>query len=316
MSTDVGVSWVLLGMFALLAASVAAASQFRRFRQSQMQRFWDRVGLPMGTDEINTSVARRLHRSDTAQWLGGLAGTLVAATVLLLTPTPGPIFGFSWLVVLPAFIIGMSTFDVALALRDSLFTKREDSPRMARAAAVDAADYMSPWRRATAPLLLALAVALDVTVLAMGAAGKVNGGAFLQSMALPFLVLALVVATGSKLVSQRMLQQPQPVSDPLELAWDDALRADTFRKLGQLSAGLAWLALAAAGLGLAEAIDPSHTSSLWSPYGELAISWGFIAIVMFFGYGGAYNYFRHRLWTNTAFAATTQGPAPSTPYQP
>ena len=296
MPTDSAFLWITTGVILLIIVGNLLAVQSKRVQRKQVFTFWQRVGLPMATDEINASVSRRLHRSVTASMLGALAGALVASCILFLTPEPDFSFSYSLLVVLPAVLIGMNVFDVSLALRDSVFTKQPDAPRLARAMAISPADYLSPWRVRMAPLLIVLACLIFAGALVLGAMEAISLSAFLGSMALPTLSVALISVLGAALVSPKIMQTPQPVSSSLELAWDDATRADTFRKLHLLTASVAWLALASGALGVADAMDPSPALTAGLSLGQLIISWGFLAILLMFTYGSAHSYFRYRLW--------------------
>lgn len=309
MPTDSVFLWIATGIIFVIIVGNLLAAQSKRVQRKQVFTFWQRVGLPMATDEINASVSRRLHRSATASMFGALAGALVASCILFLTPEPDFSFSYSWLVVLPAVLIGMNVFDVALALRDSLFTKRPDAPRLARAMSISPADYLSPWRVRMAPLLIILAGLVFAAALALGAMEAISLSAFWGSMALSSLAVAVLALLGAVLVSRRIVQTPQPVSDPLELAWADAIRADTFRKLHLLTASVAWLALGAGALGVTEAMDPSLAVSAGLNLGQLLISWRFLAILLMFTYGSSHSYFRYRLWPKILMdtEATTSG---------
>src|SRR6185312_17105415 len=98
--------------------------------------FWQRVGLPVGSEQIHRTLVGRLRRSANAALLGGLAGALAAAGWYVAAGISGLPFTFVWLVALPVILVGVTAFDVAVAVRDSLFGRAPDSPRVARAQAV------------------------------------------------------------------------------------------------------------------------------------------------------------------------------------
>lgn len=310
MSLDSGIALFTIGFLAVVFLIRLAAIQTARHQSRQVFQFWQRVGLPMGTERVNETLKRRLRRSANAALLGGLAGALLAAAVLVLLPEPLLSFNFTWLVALPAILIGTTLFDVALTLRDSLFGPRPDEPRMARAMAVSAADYMSPWRLKAAPSLLLLAGLLAVAGLLLGWLGRIDLPAFLRSPALVSLVVAIVVQALCAAVGRRLLAQPQPVAEALELAWDDAIRADTFRKLGLLATVVAWLSFSAVALGVLAGTGGGGNDSMPTVVSQVLGMWGYFAILLAFNYGGACNYFRHRLWAGLTHAvpSVTSGP--------
>lgn len=301
MDASPAIAWTVMALLAALFSVGLLTGRTKRSQERRVFTFWQRVGLPMGTEQINASVQRRLRRSATATLLGALAGLLAAAVALLLLPNSASTFDYLWPVVLPAVLVCATLLDVVQTLRDSLFVQRPDAPRMARTVAVTAADYVSPWRLRLAPLLVLLAAALAAAGLILGVAGEVDMGHFLRNLAIPSLLASALVLCGTVFAARRILAQPQPVSDPLELAWDDALRAETFRKMGLLAAAVAWFALAAGAMGFLGAFaHPGGTggSVPGSALTELVFTWGYLAILAVFTFGGASNYFRYRLWRN------------------
>lgn len=296
MDSDTVLTWIVAASMGAMMVGFLVATRTHRFQEKQMLTFWQKVGLPMGTERINASVGRRLRRSSTASALGGVAGYLVSLVFLLLSPTPAYSFAYTWVVALPALLIGTTIFDVALAMRDTLFTQRGGTPRMARAAAVSLRDYITPWKMYAPPVLLGVAAILVAIAAALDGAGASAMDASLASLSLPALVMAVLVVLACLVAVRKILARPQPVSDTLELAWDDALRADTVRKAGMLAIAISWLALAAAASGLVVAIDVSLTSTMWFTIVQILLGWGFIAINVVFTYGSSFNWFRRRLW--------------------
>ncbi len=153
-----------LNVIALLVA------QTDKSQRKQVFQFWQKVGLPMGKDMIVSAVGRLLRRRGSAASVGGIVGLLASASAVFFIHSP--VYGTHfWLVTLPAMIIGMAAFDSGMALRDTLFRLRTDSPRLARATAVSLSYYISPWRLRTAPLLLVLAALLNGASLVLGSTG-------------------------------------------------------------------------------------------------------------------------------------------------
>ncbi|MDD0857993.1 hypothetical protein NHF46_09895 [Arthrobacter alpinus] len=310
MSFELTFTWIAFGILAVAVAVRAIIVQTTKSQQHQVFLFWQRVGLPMGSQRVNDSLRRRLHRSTNATLLGGVAGGMLAVGIYVFTHTSGLPFNFMWLVALPAVIIGATVLDVALTVRDSLFGRQPDAPRMARLEAVGLRNYMSPKRLYAAPLLLVLAAALAVTGLVLGATGAIDSGAFLRGPALPFLLAAAVVLGLCVVMARKILEQPQPAADTLELAWDDAIRADVLRKLGVLASVMAWLAVSAAGLGILDGLGATAAANMGTALGQMLSTWGYFAVILTYTHGSSLSWFRQRLWPN--FTLVPAGPAPDT----
>ena len=131
----------------------------------------------------------------------------------------------------------------------------------------------------------------------------VPSGAVAATLGTPFLVTShgsdvrlLENVPPARLLARRVLRQPQPASSELELAWDDAFRADTFRALWMFGSITAWLAVAAAGLGLLQGLDAIAGTTWSTGLGSQLFTWGFLVILFSFSFGRAQSYFRFRLW--------------------
>ncbi|SEE44058.1 hypothetical protein SAMN04489740_1417 [Arthrobacter alpinus] len=296
MALDSTFNWIFICVVTFLVLVRIILEQTSRLQEKRVFQFWQRVGLPMGTEQIHDSLRSRLHRSSMAALVGGIAGALVATSLLVFQEASVVSFTFSWLVALPAIFIGLTLSDVVQTLRDTLFGSPSNLPRMARAHAVTLGDYISPWRLRTAPLLLLIALFLAAGGLVLGQSGVINMGSFLKGMSLPFLLVAIIVCGICAVAAKKVLEKSQPVADALELAWDDAVRADTIRKLAQLAVLTAWLASSAIVIAILEGLQDGREPMLLVAMGQPLAMVGYSVVVMMFSYGNSYSYFRHRLW--------------------
>lgn len=296
MALDSTFNWIFICVVVFSVLVRIILEQTSRLQKKRVFQFWQRVGLPMATEQIHDSLRSRLHRSSLAALVGGIAGALVAASQIAFQEASVVTFTFSWLVVLPAIFIGLTLFDVVQTLRDTLFGSPSDGPRMARAHAVSLGDYISPWRLRTAPFLLVLALFLAATGLVLGQSRIISMGSFLKGMSLPFLLVAIIVCGICVVAARKVLEKSQPVTDALELAWDDAVRADTIRKLAQLAVLTAWLASSAIVIAILEGLQDGREPMLFIAQGQLVAMVGYSVVLMMFSYGNSYSYFRHRLW--------------------
>lgn len=207
---------------------------------ARADRFSQRIRLPYGTPETRESVVLRVQAASRARAIALLIGVL-AASGLLLTPlatTPA----FPVYVIFPA-LIATGVVSAVMSVRERLFHPAPTSPRIARPRHLGAGDYLDPFRRLL-PWGLACAAAASLAVLGLTwlrSPDRVDSS--LALAATVFSVVALVAFIGVPLVERTVLARPQPATDTLELAWDDAFRATTLGELRLTMGFAAWLVL-------------------------------------------------------------------------
>ncbi|WP_449372745.1 hypothetical protein [Arthrobacter psychrolactophilus] len=296
METDSLFSWLFVAVCAAAILVRVLIERGHRGQKKHVFRFWQQVGLPMGTEEIHDSLRVRLQRSVNAAFVGGVLGALVAAAQLWVGQEPLLSFTFMWQAAIPAILIGATLCDVVVTVRDTLFGQRAGLPRMARAQAVTLGDYISRWRLYAAAVLVLLAVLLGAAAVIIALVKDDDLGPVLEGMSLPLLLTAVIICGVCAMAANKLLQQPQPVSDKLELAWDDAVRADTIRKLAQLATLTSWFALSAVGIGILGEFDRGQDIQMSVVIGQCIAMVGYSVIFMLFSYGNAHSFFRRRLW--------------------
>ncbi|MES2093644.1 MAG: hypothetical protein V4531_07520 [Actinomycetota bacterium] len=292
-------TWILLDVLLLTCGGLLINAQSSGFRDREALRFATDVGLPLVSDTVHDAVRRHVRVRASAMAVGGTVGLVVSAAVLLASPSLGSA-SFVWLITAPAILSAMATVEVAVSLRESLFRHRDGVPRVARSSAPTLADYVSLWRLRLAPVCELVAVILCAVGVALGILGSIDLAAFLGGAALPFLLVSLVVAAASMVAQRRILRESQPVSDTLELAWDDAFRGETLRGLRMVQSLIAWLAVAAAGLGILQALDALVGTNWGTGAGPQLFTWGWLFIFAAFTFGRARTQFRARLWPDVA----------------
>lgn len=304
---------LMLGIHAALALfTLGALFALSRpgYRRALMHRFSHAIELPLVTDEIAAAAERRILHRTAAMMAGGLVGILASASVVCLDPASASAPTI-WLVTLPLTICGMCAGAAFVTLRESLFRRHPDAVRVARAVTVTLHDYISPRRLRMPSALLLAAAGLSLAGSVLGLTGLIDASAFVLSAALPMLAVALVVTIVGALLARRVLDQSQPAGSELELAWDDAFRADTLRALWMLGSIIAWLAVAAAGLGILQGLD-AIAGTTWSiGLGSQLFTWGFLVILLSFGFGGAQSHFRFVLWPDLSLESAEAASAES-----
>jgi hypothetical protein len=161
-------------------------------------------------------------------------------------------------------------------------------------------DYVTPWRLLIAPVCFVVAAVLCLGGVILGSLDLIAREAFSSSGALWMVAVSAIVLVASVAVERQVLGRPQPATDTLELAWDDAFRADTLRELRYFTTLVAWLAVAAAVNGIFQGIDELAGTSLSGGIGALLFAPGFFAILLAFNAGRAWSHFRYRLWPDLA----------------
>jgi len=288
-------TWVVLGAIAIVVIVMMICVNTAAFRDRAVLRFSSQVGLPLVSDAVSVAVRWHIRVRGSVMFGGGFVGLVVSAALLFTNPSLGSAT-FVWLIVTPAVLAGMAIGDIVMSLRGSLFRQRDGAPRIARPTATTLRDYVTPWRLRLAPACELAAGILCVVGITLGAAGRIDQRTFLTGPALPSLALSLVVWLASTGAQRRVLRQRQPVADTLELAWDDAFRGETLRSLRMLQTLVGLLAVAAAALGILQALD-ARTGAQWgSNEGLQFFTWGWLATIVIFGNGRARTQFRERLW--------------------
>jgi hypothetical protein len=262
----------------------------------------------MASEEMASAVSRRIGYRGSAAPVGGLIGLLACAVALYVDPSLGTM-SFTWLVLCPAMLTGMAAFEVGFSLRNTLFQQNQESSRLARPRATTMVDYVSPWRLRLVPAFGLAAVVLCAAGIVLGQVDVIDRGTFIGSPALVMLAVALAVFFFGRAAERRILRHPQPATDPLELAWDDAFRAESFRVLRMFETLVAWLAVAAAGAGVLQGMDAVAGTSWSLGAGEQLFFCGYLATLCSFTFGRAQDYFRHHLWPefSEADAGATAG---------
>lgn len=257
----------------VLLAGLVVVLLFQRSPASsavRADRFSVRLRLPYGTAATRESVTARL-RSVTVTYTTAMLVCVAAALPLLATPlATNPRFGF--LVIFPMIIAGTMASAVA-AVRQQLFHPLPGALRVARARMLGTVDYLGQVRRALPWLLAVAALAAAVTLISRWAADAQLVDAALAVPAVFTACLTVVVFSALPALRRRVLDQPQPATDSLELAWDDAFRSRSLSAMHLAAAVAAWttLTLSVAALLRADA----------APLGDLAVqlpTWGAIAL--------------------------------------
>ena len=208
------------------------------------------------------TVAARLRAQPRANLWALLA--VIAATIPLLF-VPGLVASpnLLWVVTVTLLVCALSAAAVVVNVRAQLFTISPDAPRVAHVRDLTVRDYLQPWRRLPAVLLLA-AAAVVVLLFGVGEAlGMWHAPAVTRASIYSTTGVALLVALGTRIAEARVLAQPRRAHDELELAWNDIFRSDTLGALRTSLAVAAWLPLGlSASFLFFDALSPADPTGL------------------------------------------------------
>ena len=111
-------TWLGMALLAVLILWILLRMRSASYRERLAVRFWRRVGLPMASEEMVSTISRRIGYRGSAAPIGGLIGLLLCAVALYFDPSLGTL-SFIWLVLCPAMLTGMAAFEVGFSLRNT-----------------------------------------------------------------------------------------------------------------------------------------------------------------------------------------------------
>ncbi|WP_395639088.1 hypothetical protein [Pseudolysinimonas sp.] len=211
----------------VLAATVAILWATPAFRRRAARKFATRVGLTLD-DGTAPRVTAQLTRRALAGLVGYTSGLLVSVGTLLAVGRPtGTDTMWSWVVTGSVFT-GMG-IGASLATLTQRLPQPGAAVRVARSRELVVEDYLTRYEVAFARLVGPVALAL-VALAWIATSGGPRTEVLLPTAtaaALGTLATQLMFELGSRLV----LRRPIRGESPHDLAWDDALRADSLRQL-------------------------------------------------------------------------------------
>lgn len=226
-----------------------------------------RQGLPVRPEDLSWITHRRTARalSFAAGAVAGLLATLPARLAVPALAQP-PLQVWSWAVLA---IIGGAVALAGHALRSSR-PRGDRTLRVAHSSAPQLTDYISPRVLVTTRALVGLS-ALAALVSALLPVWRGTGLGVDESG--PVWVGLAVLLSGwvfAELVGRRIVAGPQPEVDPLDLAWNDAVRSEQVRdafsvpiSLSIVAAGLAALPADSAVPGPSWTLVPTMALLAW-----------------------------------------------------
>jgi len=230
-----GIALTLFALVPIVFLVVTAHPEWGARRVAQMSM---RARLPVGFPSTERSIRARTRALTRADMWGLLVAIAFVGSMSVLTPLGASPY-FLWFFAI-AIIFGVLTVSAAVVTtRERLFSPAPAAPRVARVQSLSIGDYIGRWRVWTPTALLAATGLLIVAVVVTVAVGAVAPDQLAWVGATAALAVAAFL-TG-RAAERRVLSQPQPASDTVELAWDDLFRKDALSTLRMAAAMAAWL---------------------------------------------------------------------------
>lgn len=247
---------------------------------TRIQQISVRARLPIPTWDMWRSIRRRSRALLRASMWGMLAGIVVIGGLFVWTPL-GSSPAAMWIFTL-TLVLTLGIASTVVTVRERLFSPAPNAPRIARARALRVHDYLPAWAARLPACLLVAAVLACAGLVATTTAGATAPGTLVVATVL--LAFAALTAIAGRVAEHRVLAQPQPASDTLELAWDDLFRVGTFAPLRMVAAMAAWLPLGLALTSIVRAVlgtdqlDWSEQFSVFPWYGVPVIQLVYILL--------------------------------------
>ena len=230
--------WIAVTFAIALAGLPVLAASKDKDRQKALQKYAIKVGLPL-TADVHGRVVARLQGFERASLVGAIVGAAAGVPALI---GLSALSGRSWenetaLVIMSAVALGAVFGPAVTAVRQTL--QPHTDRRVARATTPEIADYVPLLERLSGPLSVAVSLIAVVGGAWLFSSGQFNSGEFsaqalLLSPGAILSYLAVVTLIGGIVASRLVLQAGQGAETEHELAWDDALRAMTLRRLAVL----------------------------------------------------------------------------------
>ncbi len=245
---------IVLVLFALLPTGILIATARPGWGEHLTYRASVRARLPISSERMAQVLAARTRKIVRANMWGMLAAMAVVASMFVLVPL-GVDPNLIWVLALAVLLGTMVLSEVVLTLRERVFAPAPTEPRVARADALTVGDYLDPVRRFTPLFLFVGTVIIWIAIAVVAVPSRLEPSAIGLLMLVS--VIAIVGMAAGRRAEARVLDQPQPASSSLGLAWDDLVRADALGTLRMAQSVLLWLPIGMTLPAIFEAFAPA-----------------------------------------------------------
>ena len=292
---------LLFVMIMILSGAPLALSKNPKQRQKALDRYARKVNLAI-TPQVRPQVIRRIVTVERAAIAGSGCGAILGLAL-------GIALGDRWLTGMggsstPLLILISAALGAVVAPACTaavLSCQRRPGPRIARVSSPEVSDYVPELERWSAPVALIGAgctlaagwIGLQSGVLS---SDSLSAGQVFTTVGAVLGYLALIGFIAGIVLRRRVLQTGQPAATEQELAWDDALRANTLRGMAQLPFVLALASILVTVLDVGTRTVPQGLLGLLGVTGLLTIMvLSTVGIVLDVSSRPSQHYWR-RLW--------------------
>lgn len=296
------VTYVFAAVFSLLGVGIAAWYTGGAARTRAAHQLARKVDLALDPP-MEAAVAARLGRRLQVGALAGAVGVWVTLAVLAPVGATSPA-GYGPLFVVAGYFVGHAAGFWLVAWYET-HRPVPPGPRLARASSPTHDDYVARYERWGAWGAAVFATLLALAVLVADRTGALDLGVVPWGLVVATATLPWVAIVADEVVARRLLDRRQVAGSQLELAWDDALRAQTLRDmvLVPIVAGV-YLPIALLGR-LGEAAEGG-----WPANPVVGLTSGLVLAIFVAGFvlamisvaRGPERHFRTRLWGEAAEA--------------
>jgi len=233
--------WVAIALVCfVLPATTLTSGGKRDPEKGKLAEYARNVGLPL-PEEVVEPVVARIKRRQRGMVIGGIIGIVIATMIFILLFTNDD-QGVGVIAIL--FAAMGTSFGGALAIAAHRPAATSASPVVARVREVTLSDYLTGGERFGLWAAPAVIIAGSVAGFFVMRIFPTELTTYRPGFGLVGAGLALVTWAAAIFAIQQVLAAPARSGSDLELAWDDAERADGLRQVANLAVAVASLAVA------------------------------------------------------------------------
>ena len=213
-------AWTAAAVIGALGIALIISTFTPGQRAARANSFARSVGLAL-PESLRAAVTERVALRHRGGAIGMVIGIATSAFALSIDPASGASFAAPFVLIGGAFS-GLAV-GVALTSARAAAPLDPDAVKYARTTAVTLTDYVAPLERTGARIVVALAVAVALVAVIAGVA--------LGVVLVALTLLGVAALVFFEVAGRRIVDRSQQAASPVELTWDDAVRASVLRDI-------------------------------------------------------------------------------------